>query len=127
MKLFDNILTCKTHEGYVQINTESIFYCKSGGSYSYFSLDDGRTVSICRPIKTIEKTLPKEDFIRIRNSLLVNLSKVPAFSSRHHLVQINDHYFKIARRRYGIVLKELLKRKIPDIKINRLQNIFTVY
>jgi two-component system LytT family response regulator len=127
MKLFDNILACRTHAGYVQINTGSIFYCKSEGSYLYFSLDDGRIVSICRTIKAIETTLPKEDFIRIHNSLLVNLSKTTAFSSRHHLVQIKDHYFKIARRRNGIVLKELLKRKIPDIKINRLQNIITAY
>jgi two-component system LytT family response regulator len=119
---FDSTLVFKTHERFEQIDIGSILFCKSEGSYIQFYLDDGRTIRICGTIKMVEKQLPAGKFLRIHRSLLLNLSKVSAFSSRRRLVQINNHFFKVSKRKYGDVLIELLRNRIPDKKIVRLKN-----
>ena len=122
MNTVDNTIVIKTHERIIQIDIDSILFCKSEGSYTQFYLDDEKNLKICGTIKMVEKHLPVDKFIRIHRSLLLNVGKVSAFSSRHHLVQINNHFFRISKRKYGDVLEELLKNRIPDKKIVRLQN-----
>ena len=119
--LIDNTMVFKTHERFVQIDIDSILFCKSEGSYTQFYLEDGKIIRICGTIKMVEKHLSGDKFLRIHKSLLLNIWKVSAFSSRHHQVQINNHFFRISKRKYGDVLEELLKNRIPDKKIVRLQ------
>lgn len=117
MHTLDNTIVIKTHERIVQIDIDSILFCKSDGSYTQFYLDDGKNFKICGTLKMVEKHLPEEKFIRIHKSVLVKICRVCSFSSRHHLVQINNHFFKISKRKYGDVLNELLRNRIPDKKI----------
>jgi two-component system LytT family response regulator len=127
MYTVDNTLVIKTHERFVQIDIDSILYCKSEGSYTQFYLVDEKNLKICGTIKMVERHLPENKFIRIHRSLSLNICKISSFSSRHHLVQINNHFFKISKRKYGDVLNELLRNKIPDKKIAQLKNILNGY
>ena len=123
MNTVDNTIVIRTHEKILQIDIDSILFCKSDGSYTQFYLDDGKNLKICGTIKMVEKHLPGNKFVRIHRSLSLNTCKISAFSSRHHLVQINNHFFKISKRKYSEVLNELLRNRIPDKKIVRLKNI----
>lgn len=121
IQMIESTMVFKTHEKFVQIDIDSILFCKSEGSYIQFYLDDGSNSRICGTIKMVFEHLPKDKFLRIHRSLLVNLLKVSAFSSRHHQVQINNHLLQIAKNKYSDVLEEFLRNKIPDKRIVQLK------
>ena len=57
----------------VRINLDEIKYVESMREYVRFHLSDGRPIMSLLTIKTVENYLPKEKFMRVHRSYIVNL------------------------------------------------------
>ena len=61
---------------YTLVNEKDILYCESDGNYSTIYLQNGSKCVACRKLKEMEALLPKECFVRIHHTYIVNLCHV---------------------------------------------------
>jgi two-component system, LytTR family, response regulator len=116
--LKDNKTLCfKTHDGYIQVESEEIVFCHSEGPYTIIHTTNGRKCTISKPLKSIELSLEGTVFHRCHNSWLINMHKIEYFNSRGKLIIVNDHLqIPISKKRWKITLEKLLELKVPDRK-----------
>jgi two-component system LytT family response regulator len=62
------------------ISVDSILYVQADGRYSHFHLLDGTQRVASKNIGEYEKILPKEDFLRVHHSYIVNMNYVKSVS-----------------------------------------------
>lgn len=72
-------LALPTAEGLVMVNTQDIMYCKGEGPYCNFYFNNNKTLLISKTLKEAEDALQGDDFCRIHNSYLVNLTYIQKY------------------------------------------------
>ncbi len=65
-----------TSEGLLFVNTTDIIFCESDSNYTKVVLKDKKKILVSKPLKEIDDTLSGNDFYRIHNSFLINLSHI---------------------------------------------------
>jgi two-component system LytT family response regulator len=106
----------KTPKILKNINQESIGYLESSINYTYFYLQDGKSIISSYNIKVFENLLNNVDFIKINRSNLVNVSfiqKILIERNTCSIQLINGDTMNISRRRLKV-----LKEKNPLIVLN---------
>lgn len=64
--------------GFKKITVNHIVYLEASRSYTYIHLNDGKSILVSVPMSETYKYLPKDDFIRIHRTYVVNLRYVEA-------------------------------------------------
>ncbi|MBR2199542.1 MAG: response regulator transcription factor, partial [Bacteroidales bacterium] len=81
----------------VRINLDEIKYVESMREYVRFHLSDGRPIMSLLTIKAVENYLPKEKFMRVHRSYIVNLDKIDVIE-RTRIVFDNDTFIPISEQ-----------------------------
>lgn len=81
----------------VRINLDDIKYVESMREYVRFHVNDGRPIMSLLTIKAVENYLPKEKFMRVHRSYIVNLDKIDVIE-RTRIVFDNDTFIPISEQ-----------------------------
>lgn len=63
----------------IYINPKKITHCEGDGNYTKIFLEGDESIYLTKKIKEIEEILPEEQFFRVHNSYIINVSKVKEF------------------------------------------------
>jgi len=72
-------LCLPTLKGFIVLKLEEIIYCEAERSYTVFHLDQGKTVTVSKPLLEYDQLLRDTSFLRIHKSFLVNLLHVKEY------------------------------------------------
>ena len=81
-------LVLKNLETVHVVGLDEILYIESDNNYSNFHLRDGRKILISKTLKSFEEKLRNENFFRVHQSYIVNLSCVSAFDKKNDTVML---------------------------------------
>ncbi|MBO4772940.1 MAG: response regulator transcription factor [Bacteroidales bacterium] len=81
----------------VRINLDDIKYVESMREYVRFHVNDGRPIMSLLTIKAVENYLPKEKFMRVHRSYIVNLDKIDIIE-RTRIVFDGDTFIPISEQ-----------------------------
>ena len=78
-----DIPTLAVHDGAVVklLKINDIMYVTAEGSYTNLYLSDGEKMVLSKNLKNVVDNLPKEYFIRVHHSVVVNLAYASAFEN----------------------------------------------
>lgn len=65
--------------GYSIVKVENIIRCEASDNYTTFHIKDKKPILVSRTLKEFEKLLPKDQFLRVHQSHLINLNKVEEY------------------------------------------------
>jgi two-component system, LytTR family, response regulator len=71
-------ITVKTNSGLKFINIEDILFCRSLGNYTEVNLSREKHLS-SKTLKEVQGILPKDKFVRIHQSYLVNIAFITGY------------------------------------------------
>lgn len=76
------------------IDLEKIAYIESEGNYTHAYFSDKKKIFVRKLIKDWETVLPSENFLRIHQSIIVNIAKIEKIerlSARNYVVKLRDY------------------------------------
>jgi len=101
-------ITINTDGKLLFLNIEDINFVESDGNYSTISLNNGQKILVTKKLKEVNALLPEEDFFRIHNSYVINLSKIKEFlKTDGYVVMESNHKIPVARQRKSDFLEKL--------------------
>jgi two-component system LytT family response regulator len=94
-------------DGIVFVNTDEIVHAGADGSYTVFSLLNGRKIIVSKPLHDFEDRLLPRNFFRIHNSHIINLSQVSKYvrGEGGHVVMNDQSSVPVSRSRKEEFLK----------------------
>lgn len=101
-------ITIKTLSEIFFIKTKDIIYCQGQGNYTTFVLQNTEKIVSSRPLKEYTEILPKNNFLRIHQSYLVNKKCAKKYSN-NELLLINNEKIPVSSRKKEMVIEELSK------------------
>ena len=107
IELFDNdaVFIGSYYSELVKVKTSSILYIQADSNYSMIYLENGEKHLISKPLKSVEDILPKQNFLRIHRSYIVNTKKIQRISRDY--VTIRETELPLSRRMRDQLLKEI--------------------
>lgn len=105
----------KTHNRHLSIDPEKIFFCKADGSYTRVVIENCSDILVSKTLKTFQKYIPEEMFLRCHYSYLINVKMVQSFNSKKKIVVFNRCYVPVSRRKSSIIFSNLSVLGIHDI------------
>jgi DNA-binding LytR/AlgR family response regulator len=100
----DEYITIKSGYDLHKVKYSDINYIKSDSEYVTF-YTNGKKIMSLQSLKSLEKTIPSEFFIRVHRSYIVNKSKVSSLTGRD--LVLNDNKIPISDSYYDKVKAEL--------------------
>jgi two-component system, LytTR family, response regulator len=90
-----------TTNGLVFVKIADIMYCESSGNYTHFYLCDDKKIVVSRQLGEYEKLLPENNFTRIHDKYIINLSYIKEYikGSGGEVVLENGKEIPVATRR----------------------------
>jgi DNA-binding LytR/AlgR family response regulator len=107
-------LLFKTHRGLINISVSAILYCKSEGNYTIIVDKKDFTNTICKTLKSIEKVLNKQGFVRCHYKWLVNITNIESFCSKQKTIRVSSLDIPISRSKFDQICLKLLSNGISD-------------
>ncbi len=109
---FDTIVLCQKYE-YHRVKLRDIIYCQSDDNYTNFIITERKDPILCaKTLKHFEQLLPSNQFIRIHQRYLVNISAIKRFDlKRSVLILSNEDQLPVSTRKKATVISELNARK----------------
>jgi len=105
-----------TQSGLEIIYISNIIYLEATGNYTYIYLSDEKPLLASKTLKEFEDILPTDQFFRIHNASLVNVSAIKKYNKGEggQVVLTNGTLLDVARRRKEELMQLLLRvsRKI---------------
>lgn len=94
-------LCLPTLKGFIVLKLEEIIYCEAERSYTIFYLDNGKTVTVSKPLFDYDNLLKDASFFRIHKSFLINLIHVREYQRGEGGVVImsNNAEIEVSRRK----------------------------
>ena len=65
--------------GYSIVKVENIIRCEASDNYTTFHIIDKKPILVSKTLKEFEKLLPKDQFLRVHQSHLINLNKIDEY------------------------------------------------
>ncbi len=94
--------------GIRMIDLNEIIYCKAEGNYTRIYTKNNNFV-VTKVLKFVESILPKNIFLRIHKSYLINMNYVIGFKHKNTMILETNIELPIARRRKAKILKKISK------------------
>ena len=100
-------------KGSLYANWKTSCIVRRNGSYTIFHLEDGKTVTVSRPLAEYETMLIDTPFFRVHKSFLINLHHVKEYQRGEGgtVIMSNKAEIEVSRR------KDLFLARIGDIQI----------
>ncbi|MEP1487694.1 MAG: LytTR family DNA-binding domain-containing protein [Algibacter sp.] len=98
VKKKDDFLFIKSGQQHIRINFNDLKYIEAQKEYVCLNLINGEPVKALLRLKNIEEVLPKENFMRIHRSFIVNLNHIVTVErnriiySRNEFIVVSDTY-----------------------------------
>jgi two-component system LytT family response regulator len=98
--------------GYKLVKINSIIYCESDVNYTTVYLIDGTKFVLAKTLKKIEALLPKDIFIRVHKSYLLNINHIVHYDkNREQLIElINGSKIPVAIRKKNEVVSRIITK-----------------
>ena len=93
----DQFLFLKSEHRIIRINFNNIKYIEGMRDYVRIHLDNQKPVMALMVIKKLMENLPKNDFMRVHRSYIVNLKKIETIE-RNRIVFDNDRYIPVSKQ-----------------------------
>jgi len=83
----------------VMVDKDDILYCQSEGNYTHVILKEGKQYLVSKNIKTIERLMPKQQFLRVHKSFVVNTKYILEYvrGDGGAIVMINKKNIPVSR------------------------------
>lgn len=94
------------HLGYVKVALDEIEWLEADRGYTVLHLTDGRDITVSFNMTQVGKALPKDNFIQIHRSYIVNLKHVSGKIG--NCLKIGDRLIHIGREYRGTVMSRFL-------------------
>lgn len=96
-----NVVALPTFEGLTFVNTMDIMYLQSDGSYTFCYLQDGSKIYLSKNIGEFENMLPEQQFCRVHNEFIVNISYIKQYIRGRggYLILKNEKMIDVSVRR----------------------------
>jgi len=97
--------------GYTLVDIASIIRCEASVNYTIFHIENSKTLTISKTLKDFEELLPRDKFVRVHQSHLVNLEKVHKYykTDGGYLLMNDNSTVSISRRKRVDLEKYFLK------------------
>lgn len=94
-------LCLPTQKGFTILKLEEIVYCQANRSYTIFSLVDGRTIVISKPLFDYERLLSDTIFLRVHKSFLINMMHIKEYvrGEGGTVIMSNGMEIEVSRRK----------------------------
>jgi two-component system LytT family response regulator len=107
-------LCLPTLKGFIVLKLEEIIYCEAERSYTVFHLEDGKTVTVSKPLIDYDSLLKNTTFLRVHKSFLINLLHVKEYQRGEGgiVIMTNGTEIEVSRRRkdeFLMLVKEVFK------------------
>jgi two-component system, LytTR family, response regulator len=105
-------LCLPTLKGFIVLKLEEILYCEAERSYTVFHLDNGKTVTVSKPLADYDQLLKDTSFLRVHKSFLVNMMHVREYQRGEGgmVIMSNGAEIEISRRK-----KDLFLMKVKEV------------
>lgn len=105
-------LCLPTFKGFIILKLPEVLYCEAERSYTVFHLEDGKTITVSKPLAEYESLLKDAGFFRVHKSFLVNLIHVREYHRGEggFIIMSNKAEIEISRRK-----KELFLEKVKQV------------
>lgn len=83
----------------IMVNQDEILYCQSDGNYTHVVLKEGKEHLVSKNIKSIEKMMPKNLFLRVHKSFIVNTNYIAEYirGDGGKIIMINKKSIPVSR------------------------------
>ncbi|MDB4089479.1 LytTR family DNA-binding domain-containing protein [Flavobacteriales bacterium] len=97
-------------EGYKLIKSNAIIYCKADSNYTVIKQMDESSFTIAKTLKNVEELLPKDFFLRIHKSFLVNVNFIKGYihAEGSYVILTNNEKLPISSRKKTQVIEKIL-------------------
>jgi two-component system LytT family response regulator len=90
------------------LTSDEIIYCEGDGNYTNVVLEKGKKLLISQTLKKVEEKLPADEFFRVHNSYIINLSQVREYlKTDGYVVLMNEKKIPVSRNRKVFFLDEI--------------------
>lgn len=110
------IINLKNHKRFLAIDPEKVLFCKAEGSYTRVIIEDSLDVLVTKHLKTFQRIIPEEAFIRCHYSYLINIKNILTFDSRKRIIAFEGYYVPVSRRKANQIFNKLSNCGIQDVK-----------
>lgn len=102
-------LCLPTLKGFIVLKLEEILYCEAERSYTVFHLENGKTVTVSKPLLEYDQLLKDTSFLRVHKSFLVNMMHVREYQRGEGglVIMSNGAEIEISRRKKDIFLMKV--------------------
>ena len=102
IQLQDDSITVKSGYDLHKLKYDDILYIESDSEYVIYYSTDGKLMSN-QSLKSLESVLPKESFMRVHRSYIINKTKVSALKGRDLIIRnvsipVSARYFDLVRQ-----------------------------
>jgi two-component system LytT family response regulator len=96
-------------DGYIFQPVKDIVRCQADGNYTFIYTKEGTRFLQAQTLKDIERYLPEEEFIRVHQSHLINISCINRYKRNggHTLVMSDKSEIPISRKRRTQLLRKM--------------------
>ncbi len=91
----DNYIFLKNKKKAEKILFENIYFIQSKQSNITFFLNNGKNITLISSLKKIQNQLPKNQFVKISNSLIINIYKMESLSK--NIIHIESYRLPVTR------------------------------
>lgn len=104
----DRKIVLTTLEDIYVVKLKEILQAASDNNYTRFYLDNGKELLVSYPLKTFEKKLDTQGFMRVHQSHLVNLQHITSYSKKtSQLILKNNTAVPVSQNKKTIVMEYL--------------------
>jgi two-component system LytT family response regulator len=90
------------------LTSDEIIYCEGDGNYTNVVLEKGKKLLISQTLKKVEEKLPADEFFRVHNSYIINLSQVREYlKTDGYVVLMNEKKIPVSRNRKVFFLDKI--------------------
>lgn len=101
-----HILPIASQDGIEYVHFSDILYLKADKNYTNIYLEGGKTMLVSKSLGQLEQKLPDSHFLRIHQSIVVNLTKMKRYDkNENYLILLNDQKLSVSVRKNSNLTK----------------------
>jgi len=114
----DGTIALNTQEEITLVQLKDIVRCESMDNYTRFHLADKSKILVTKTLKSFESILPKDNFLRVHQSHLVNVEQIKSYVKTEggYLLMRNGDQVSVSVRKKALVMDALLNKSADTNK-----------
>lgn len=93
-------ITINTDGKLLFLQSDEILFAESDGNYTTLFLSDGQKILLTKKLKEVNEILPSDNFFRIHNSFIINMTKIKEFlKTDGYVILQSNHKIPVSRQK----------------------------